>query len=173
MKLNKHATNHCLPDTKGFTLIELLVAITIMSTLFALGYASYRNYAQRQTLYSQAREIESYVKLAQNYAFSGKDLTASCGTTTLDGYEFLLDTLDATYSVYPICANTPGGVIKSGEYDDSIYTVTISQNPIRFKTIGHGTNLTDDATISVRFASGSPDATAVIYIQKSGEIYMQ
>jgi len=56
----------------GFTLIELLIVISVMTILFALGFAQYNNFNRQQVLKQTALELKSDLVHAQELALSGK-----------------------------------------------------------------------------------------------------
>ncbi len=72
--------------SSGFTLIELLISILVVSILFSLGYANFRRYSQKQSVWTVARQIEGDLRKAQSYAMAGK---GSCPSGYLLGYQLL------------------------------------------------------------------------------------
>lgn len=152
----------------GFTLVELLITVFIISSMFAFGYANYRQYSQRQAHIALARQIEGDLILARNYANSGKK-TASCSTSTLNGYEFVWDGV-ATYSIYAVCDGSPtGDAVISHTIDTTNYKLdTCSSGDFMFKTLGNGTDLSSDCTITLRQEALGRDLH--INVSKSGGI---
>ncbi len=93
---------------KGFTLIELLITISILSILFALGFAGFRDFSRRQELEGVARQFRGDLSQAVEYAASGyKPAIAGCpapAAYVLDGYH--ISNSGGTYSIDVICSGT-------------------------------------------------------------------
>lgn len=149
-------------NTKGFTLIEVLIVLTVVSILSAVGFANFREYSRRQGLVSVARLVREDLRVAQQYALTGKKPSSgNCSSSTdpLDGYDFSI--LSSTS--YVLRARCPGKLndIKSVTLQDG-YTVSAlgtggggisygtTSNPLTFKELGHGTTISGGlATIRV------------------------
>lgn len=152
---------------KGFTLIELLVVLFVISSIFFFGYANYRQYSQRQILLSLGRQIEGDLILARNYANSGKK-PDSC--SSLDGYKFDWNSGDATYSIYAVCGGSQIGDAVISHTIDANYELTTTCGNFMFKTLGNGTNLSSDCTITLR--QNELDREIYIKVSKSGAIVL-
>lgn len=145
----------------GFTLIELLVSILVISILFGLGYANFRQYSQKQTVWAVARKIEGDLRRAQDYALSGR---GNCSSGYLLGYQ-LRWINGSTYQIRGVCRN---GIENSyiNSYEVGIgNSVVISDfnapsdpyyglDGIVFYTPKGGTNLTTIRRILVSLSSG-------------------
>lgn len=157
---NRHPTNRKL----GFTLIELLVVISIMSLLFATGFAAFREFSRRESLSAAADELRSNLRLTQQLALSGQK-PVSC--IILNGHK-LIFTSNTRYEIRAVCSNNanlstgrvfslPGNIIRSS-----------GSTEITFKVIGQGTTLNGNFSATLReSASGR---TAQVVVTKEGEI---
>lgn len=131
---------------KGYSLIELLVVMAIIGILFSVGYLSFQGYSRRQAVTSVIRLVQSDLRTAQEDASAG-NLPAGC--SGLSGYQFSV-TGSTSYEIdiSAVCSPNPNPVkavtLPSG--------VLISGSPalILFKPLGQGTNLSGNATITVR-----------------------
>jgi len=151
---------------KGFTLIELLIVITIFGILFSTGYRSYLQYVQKQFLLKQARSVENLIKKASTYASTGKKTTAC--TTFLDGYRINWDSLNSKFDLNEVCSNANVSVADSVTIDTTSHSVSITSNPIMYKTLGQGTNLAADSVITITQIQSSRSIT--ITIKRTGEV---
>lgn len=157
----------------GFNLIELLVAISIMGILFAAGYANYRDFSRRQVLQNMAKTVQGDLRLAQSTASSAKlPPDASCNTNgDLTGYFFNV----LANNRYEIRASCSGGAVSTVSKVVTLTNgITIASpypvpNPILFKVLGSGTNITAASTTITLVQSGTGD-TASITISKEGKI---
>ena len=147
----------------GYTLIEVLVGLAIISLLFTVGYAGYRDFAKRQVLNNAYEELKINLNSARQRALSGdKDL---CNGTFL-GIQLAFGGLTdrAAYQFYPKCSGGEG--LYSVSTLPSGITVDTTSARILFKPVGQGTDLTSDATVTVKSATGERK----IYITKQGTI---
>lgn len=154
---------------KGYTFIEVLVGITIITLIFAFGYAGFREFARRQTLSSAVRDLKGELRLAQEQALAGKKPDhANCNTPNLlSGFYFRV-TSATTYTIEALCS---GGTveIKEKEITTPLTISTPTPNPILFKVLGQGTNIASgDATITLTFPEA--ERSADITISVTGEI---
>ena len=96
-------------NRSGYTLIEILVSMSIIGLIFNFGYISYRDFARRQSLLGNARNLRADLRLAQEQAMSGKkpSSVACSGEGSLVGYDFYLDSATS----YVIQANCTGGLV--------------------------------------------------------------
>jgi len=155
--------------SSGFNLIELLVAVSIMGILFGLGYANFRGFSRRQSFQNAVKMIQADLRLAQSTALAGQmpsDLVCN-GTNDLNGYFFNI--IAANH--YEIRASCTGGVVSSVKKDVILTNgITIAApfpvpNPILFKVLGSGTNLsTASTTINLLQSGNSSPATITINI---------
>ena len=152
--------------SSGFTLVELLVSVFIISLVFALGYANFRQYSQRQEHIALVRQIEEDLLLARNFADSGKK-PSSC--SSLDGYKFVWDADEAEYSIYAVCGGSQAHTAEiSNKIDKDNYELSITHNNFMFKTLGSGTDLPGDCTITL--TQKRLNRALSIKISRSGEI---
>lgn len=148
---------------EGYTLIELLVGITIISIVFTIGYAGFREFSRRQALSGVVKSIKADLRLAQQLASSGQKPNEDQGTCAqLNGYTLLFLT-----DSYTLTANC--------EVNRLIKTVTLPAGitetnnlSVKYKILGQGTNLTADLNlILTHTATGN---TFTMVIGKGGDI---
>lgn len=148
-------------NQKGYTLIELIVGITIISIVFTIGYASFREFSRRQALTGITKTIKGDLRLAQQLALTGeKPSTGSC--TTLEGYTFT-----PSSDSYILVANCSNGdiTIKTILLKDEI---VLTGSSVQFKVLGQGTDLSSDVTLNL--SSSVAGTSADIVIGTGGEI---
>lgn len=153
---------------KGYTLIELLVGISIVSIIFGIGFAGYRDFSRRQALTGVSKQFKADLRLIQQLALTGQKPTGvSCDT--LNSYTFSR-TSASTYNLIANCVSSLG-VVSSPIYKtvnlgtDITYTST---NPtFRFKVLGQGTNLTANNVITLTHTSGTQ---AILTIGIGGDV---
>lgn len=80
---------------KGFTLIEAVVVMAVISILAGIISVSYGAQRARNDVEASAREFASILKLAQNYALTGKQMSDT--TTTC---QFIVTASGSTYSLW-------------------------------------------------------------------------
>ena len=77
----------------GFTLIELMVVMLIMSLLFGLGFANFRDFQRRQILEGAVRAVKGDLRYAQELALAGRKpdnqdgKSCAIADSVLHGYE--------------------------------------------------------------------------------------
>jgi prepilin-type N-terminal cleavage/methylation domain-containing protein len=152
----------------GYTLIEILVALTIVGLIFGIGYVNFRDFSRRQALAGVARSVKGDLRLAQEQALAGKKPEhIFCNPPNqLDGFNFRV----VSSQSYVLEANCTGGAVttKTGTLPSDISISTPSPNPIIFKILGQGTNLSGDATLTLT-QTGTSNST-IITITLGGEI---
>lgn len=155
-------------EKRGYTLLEILIGLTIIGLLFAVGYVNFRDFSRRQSLAGQARTIKGDLRLAQGQALAGnKPSDVFCNPPNrLNGYNFRV----SSSSSYRIEANCTGGnvITKSVTLPADMSISTPSPNPVTFKILGQGTNLSADATLTVTQTGTS--FTNVVTVTSGGEI---
>lgn len=154
----------------GFTMIELLISISIMTIVFTIGFASYREFSRRQVLSGVAKELKSDLRTLQQLALTGqKPEDVSC--VMLDGYIFEISDPDT----YRLSANCINGLGSSVEYltkevsllNDSV-SISATQNSIYFKVLGQGTDL--DSTNIITLTQDNTGKTVSVNVGTAGEI---
>lgn len=148
----------------GYTLIEILVGITIIALLFIFGYASFRDFSRRQAINSAVRTIRGDLRLAQEQALSGNK-PVGC-SSILDGYNFRAG--GTSYTIEASCSGGLPIVVKSVTLPTDISMTPPSPNPILFKVLGQGTNISLTATVVLTQAG--TNNTQTITITSGGEI---
>ncbi len=153
----------------GYTLIEILVGITIIALLFSLGYANYRDYARRQALIGAARKLKTDLRLAQEFALSGKK-PSDC--SVLDGYRFKIDTSPEaeTYDIVAVCGGAEKDVDRNdNEVGEGIDISTANPSSILFKVLGQGTDL-DVGGATITFTQEGTGEELSVTVNTNGEI---
>lgn len=155
---------------KGYTLIELLVGITIISIVFTIGYAGFREFSRRQALSGVSKTVKADLRLAQQLASTGQKPSVDQGSCSqLSGYTFEREDV-SEYSISANCFNAGFAVsrlVKTVNLDTDV-TISVSPNPsIQFKVLGQGTNSDSDFTITLDHTSGSQ---TTIVVGSGGEI---
>lgn len=148
---------------RGYTLIELLVGMSIMAIIFSLGLASYRDFSRRQALTGITKSIISDLRMIQQKALSGEKRDSGC-TTYLSGYRF--DITSSGYDLKALCDVTP--IVKQVNLSSQFITISSTADPIDFKVLGQGTNLTTTATITITNTKISK--SSIITVGVGGEI---
>lgn len=159
--------------TSAYTLIEVLVTLLIVGILFAFGYASFRDFARRQELAGAVKQMQGDLRLAQQMSLSGEKPSNS-GCSTLSGINFRTvssSCLGGSGSSYVIEYNCNGVVqspsIKCVDIPADISMTAPAVNPITFKVLGNGTNLSADDIITLRQGTIN---TASVTITSGGQI---
>jgi prepilin-type N-terminal cleavage/methylation domain-containing protein len=175
--MTAQCTKYRIPYASGYTLIEILVVLTIISLLFAVGYANFRGFSQRQAVLDAAKEIQSDLRLAQQMALSGQlPADSKCKTSnTLNGYNFKI----YSQQEYKIEANCTGGIVTSKDVnlssDTSISISPTSANPITFNILGNGTNIPDnldgtDGSVAIIIKQTGTENQSTITVSSGGQI---
>lgn len=153
----------------GYTFIEVLVGITIVTLIFSFGYVGFREFARRQVITSAVRELKGELRLAQEQAFAGKKPNdPSCNSpNTLQGYYFRV-TSPTTYAIEAYCT---GGTVelKQEEISSTLELSTPTPNPILFRVLGEGTNITSVNAVLTITLTASGDSQNIT-ISQTGEI---
>jgi len=158
---NKFSKLTVNPREGGFSFIELMIVILVSALLFGIGYASYRNFAQKQALIKVARAFEADVRIAQNKAMSAQ-VPEECGT--LSGYGLKFG--GSTYQISSYCSGS-GGESITRTFSGYVFSNDLGVDSIVFKVLGQGTNLTGDITVTI--TNSTTDKTVQVLILKSGE----
>jgi prepilin-type N-terminal cleavage/methylation domain-containing protein len=159
----------------GFSLVEMLVVLSVVVLVFGgIGYAGMRDYSRRQRVVASYRTLVSDLRYAQKQAVSGVKPAGCVGV--LDGY--LFETANCTggtcvsYTIKAKCGGVLTSPVKLVDLPFQIVIVVsnVGGAGILFKSLGAGTNLTGDATITLTDNSLSPPATISVGVLKTGEI---
>lgn len=151
-----------MQNFKGYTLVELLVGLSIISIVFGVGFAGYRDFSRRQALTGVSKQLKADLRLIQQLALTGqKPNGVSCDT--LNSYTFSR-TSASTYNLVANCVNTLG-VVSSPVYKSvnlgSTITFTSTNALFSFKVLGQGTNLTSPNVIILTHSSGNTNTMTV------------
>jgi Tfp pilus assembly protein FimT len=88
-------------ETKGFTLIEIIVATFILIILTTVSLANFRTGEKNRRLGLSSEGVISSIRLAQNYALSGKQVYQSdCADTAPIAYRVEFSNSAGSYLVY-------------------------------------------------------------------------
>lgn len=154
----------------AYTLIEILVGLSIIGLLFGVGYVGFRDFSRRQALSGTAKKIQGDLRLAQQQAMSGKKPADSrCNSpNTLDTFSFYV----YSTSSYRIEANCSGGnvTIRDTSLPAGVTISAPSVNPVKFKVLGQGTNLTSGTSTSFNITQTGTPNQATVTITDGGEI---
>lgn len=146
----------------GYTIIEILVALSIAGIIFVGGFASFRDFSRRQLLTSAQRTLKGDLRLTQGYALIGKKPEdAKCqDPNVLDAYGIFFN--NATE--YIVRANCSGGSvdIKTISLPQDLEISIPNPNPIAFKVLGQGTNLSGAVTLTLSQVSTGNLATVIV-----------
>ncbi len=163
--------------SEGYTLIEILVGLTIIGILFSFGYASFRDFSRREALSGTAKKVQGDLRLAQSMALSGQKPTEdylglptnSCSSATrLDGYIFKVYS-STEYKIEANCGAL-NVVVRDVEFAGDVSISAPSPNPIVFKVLGSGTNITAGADATLVITQAGTNNAATITISAAGEI---
>ena len=161
--------SHEMEIPKAFTLIEILVVIAIMGILFIAGSVNFNDFQKRKAVSGVADQIRGDLRLAQSDAITGQKPVTGC-KTALDSYSFLVIP-PSEYKIQINCGaslppvkdvSLPGGITVS-------ITSTPVTNPLNFKALGQGTNISSGSTWSLT-VSKSGVTPATITVTSGGQI---
>jgi type II secretory pathway pseudopilin PulG len=108
---------HSLDKKRGFTLTEMIVSIGIMFVITGMVLIGQNKYTSNISLYNLANDISLYIRQAQIYGVSVKELSTGTGDfTSAYGVEFNL-TASGSNNAYVFFADR--GATKNGYYDDA------------------------------------------------------
>jgi type II secretory pathway pseudopilin PulG len=161
-----------LPTQKsfGYTIIEIIVSIFILIIIFSAVQAGYRVFILQKSLGSVKSQIISDIKLAQQYAMSGKKPTGCSG---LNGYRFTtISNTDPDLNYYQIWSDCDTDVKVKEVYLKNIAKQVsfTSVNPnVLFKVLGAGTDIGEGLTRTITL-SQSGGGTMTIIITPGGEV---
>lgn len=140
--------------SSAYTLIEILIVLVIIGLFTSIGYANFRGYARRQQSINIARQVEADLRYAQELSLSGQKPAGFCNNKgdQLDAIVFNVNG-ESSYQIYAHCILESGGEDTSSSFKNISLPESIKFQPvslnIMFYTIGRGTNLSDDITLSI------------------------
>lgn len=163
----------------GFTLIELLVVLAITGVLSAIGFSSFQTYQKQQVLIAGVRSLSSDLHAAEEYAVSGNKPTSCVNAANpadpkyiLNSYQFKV-TSPTTYEIDANCIinNVPTTVvIKTVTMATGLTINAANLNPIIFKTLAQGTNISTGQLANVLVIQGSTGYTHTLSLGENGNI---
>ena len=127
----------------GFTTIEILIVLMIMVLIFSFGFANYREFQRRKELEYIKNSVVTDLLEAREKAFSG---VKPVGCVVLKSYNFNIINM-TTYSIESECTNSNFNdktVSLSSGY--TIEVLNSMPNPLKFRSLGEGTNVPVCAT---------------------------
>lgn len=135
----------------AFTLVEVLISLFVLSIIFAVGYANYRDFARRKIIDAAANKFKSDILLARSYANASKKPETGCDA--LDGYTVFIDQTSETYSVAADCSNSDHVAIGKESINlGSNIDLKTNIDQFTFKVLGHGTNITSSSPVTIQIA---------------------
>lgn len=151
------------------------MVLSIMGILFTAGYASLRDFSNRQAVDNSASSIQGDLKLAQEMALSSQlPSDSNCtGSYTLNGYNFKILTSGpipaASYEIRASCSG-PGVVsaIKTVKLPVG-ETIGPVSTTILFKILGQGTNIASGNVVITVTQTGT-GSTASVTVASGGQI---
>ena len=159
----------------GYTLLEILIVMIILSLILAVGFDSFRDFGARQIVVNEHSRVLGDLRQAQSEASAGNKPSGCNGD--LLGYDFRALSLGAPaqYRIDAVCASsfvTVKTVILS---DKTRFSRFPTPNPVRFRALANGTNVTAATTeFNVMHvdleAAGQTQSRREISISQSGEI---
>ncbi|HJX46155.1 MAG TPA: type II secretion system protein [Patescibacteria group bacterium] len=162
LKSNKKTSQRFI---KGFSLVEVILVVAIIASLFAVGYANFRGYQRRQSIMAAARQVEGDIRLAEEYASSGKKPT---GCTLLNGYIFQVNS--SPVDTYDIIADCPTDVVVKNDIAISSGMTLTPSSSMMFKVLGLGTDIPSDNPKTIIVTQTETQEKVDIVITYSGVI---
>lgn len=155
-----------LTPLSGFTLLELLVVISIIVTLFGVGFANFRGFQDRQRLITARESLKSDLRYTQQQALAG---IKPAGCTNLNGYK-LERTSATSYDISANCNETPVDIdVKNINLAAKYPGVELSTfSFVFFNVLGRGVR--SNLTITLTDTIPNPDQTATVSVTMGGQI---
>ena len=142
-----------------------MIAIGIMLIIFVVAVPNYRVYQRSRSLEKAYQELVADLRMAQEYAMSGKK-PESCGVNTLQGFYITYSGDPTSYRIRVRCGGY--STIKTVILSD----VTISNfGNIGFKPLGEGTTVAGGTNINITLTQNVTGATKTVTIDSGGEIH--
>ena len=156
--------HHPSTIARGYTLLEILVGITIISLIFAIGTASFREFSRRQAIAGTAKMVIADLRLTQSRALAGQK-PSTC--TTLDAYRFYVQS-STQYRIHARCACT-NILVKTVNLPAGAQ-ISSSRNPILFKSLAQGTDIPSGGSATITITRTDLGQTATVTVTAAGEI---
>lgn len=145
---------------KGFSIVEMIVVFMILGILATSGITVTQRSGRRQSVNSAAEQIRGALRQAQAQALAGRKVNC------VDLLESWNVNFTATgYSIDEQCQGVKAGSTTTLPVGAKITTLP-SPNPVKFKVLGQGTNITGSTTLKIT----NQEETASIIISSTGEI---
>lgn len=143
---------------KGFTLVEIIVVMGISALLLGVVVAGQREFSRKKTVDNEAASIISNLRQAQSQSTTGvkpKQPTPNywycTGSGRLDGYSVTFTS--SGYTIKAICStpSNPGREVQisTHNFTQGITVTTYPSQPILFKSVGQGTNLSSTQRVGL------------------------
>jgi prepilin-type N-terminal cleavage/methylation domain-containing protein len=147
---------------RGFSLVELLIALSIITTVFAIGSASFNRFNRRERLKQSGQTLKSSLRFAQTKAISREKPDTGCTSYTGMALSFTAD----GYSVRPECApEGPAGTATSVTFSRGI---TLSPVPAGFTFHSDGSLGTGSTDVTITIVNGTE--SYVLSVSSSGSV---
>ena len=166
MQLPSHQSLTSVRQKNGYTLIEVIVVLAIMGIVFTMGFVNFQDYSRQQALQAVVKSLQTELKSAQGNAIAGKKPAACNGV--LDGYQFQR-TSPTTYQIAAYCSQNIV-TLKTITLPADFTLQAPTPNPIKFKTLGQGTNIPAGTTATVTVTQISSGKTRSVSIGENGNV---
>lgn len=157
----------------GYTLVEVLISLSIMGIILSVGLMSYRDLSRRQNISASVRQVLGDLRFLQNDSLGGRKPTGCSGTLNSYNFRVIAGSPITTYVLEAECSGPPLTTVRVkqaslsvGTYFNALPTV----NPIRFKTVGDGTNIVSGQTVILTIAGSGTAFTQAVNISFSGDV---
>lgn len=157
----------------GFTLIEVLIVIVILGIMMGVGSVRFREFERRQAVVSAKRQLLSDVRAAQSDAAAGRKPPGCTGTLQAYGFEVVRMANPARYRTFARCGqgvSTADFVTKTAELPAGITLNVSGVNPVLFKSVSGGTNLTGVSSVTIEVKGSGTSTIETLTINASGEV---
>lgn len=141
-------------------MVEMIVVFMILGILATSGITVTQRSSRRQSVQSAAEQIRGALRQAQSQALAGRKVNC---VNPLESWN--VNFTATGYSIDERCQGVQAGSAKTLPVGVKITTLP-SPNPIQFKVLGQGTNITGNTTLQIT----NQEETASIIISSTGEI---
>lgn len=149
----------------GFSLVELLVVTILISAVLSVGIAQYTKFNRIQTLGKVYEGLKSDLRYARSKAINGEVPDACSSDEPLAQYGVNF-TGTSSYLINASCEGGATVTIKSVNLPAGITLEIPGQNPIYFKVLGRGTNVSGSVDIVI----ANSESSQVVTVTNTGEI---